>query len=64
MVSIALPGFDVSFSSLFKGNLTSDGKSVTGGMTILPGVKVGGVAGCRTEIGGINSTVKVNKTVF
>ena len=61
MVSILLPTFDTSFSSPLEEKLTSDGKSATGKITILPGVKVDGVAGGTTTIGGISSTVKVNK---
>lgn len=61
MVSIPLPSFDTPFSSPLEEKLTSDGKSTSGKMTILPGVKVDGVAGGTTTIGGISSTVKVNK---
>lgn len=61
MVSIPLPTFDTPFSSPLEEKLTSDGKSATGKITILPGVKVDGVAGGTTTIGGISSTVKVNK---
>jgi hypothetical protein len=64
MVSIPLPTFDAPFSSPLEEKLTSDGKSATGKMTIYPGVKVDGVAGDTTTIGGISSTVKVNKAVF
>ena len=61
MVSIPLPSFDTPFSSPLEEKLSSDGKSTTGKMTILPGVQVDGVASGMTTIGGISSTVKVNK---
>lgn len=59
MVSIPLPGFDVSLSDPLDGKLSTDGESVTGKMTIFPGVKINGVAGSQATIGGVRSTVKV-----
>ena len=59
MVSIPLPGFDVSLSGPFDGTLSTDGESVTGKMTIFPGVKVNGVTGSQTTIGGVSSKVNV-----
>jgi len=59
MVSIPLPGFDVSLTGPLDGTLSTDGESVTGKMTILPGVKITGVAGSETSIGGVSSKVKV-----
>ena len=59
MVSIPLPGFDVSLPGPLDGNLSTDGESVTGKMTIFPGVKINGVAGSQTTIGGVSSKVKV-----
>lgn len=59
MVSIPLPTFDVSLPDALDGKLSTDGESVTGKMTIFPGVKINGVAGSQTTIGGVSSTVKV-----
>jgi len=59
MVSIPLPGFDVSLPDPLDGKLSTDGESVTGKMTIFPGVKINGVAGSQATIGGVSSTVKV-----
>lgn len=59
MVTIPLPKFDVSLPGALDGKLSADGESVTGKLTIFPGVKIDGVAGSQATIGGVSSTVKV-----
>lgn len=58
-ISIPLPAFSTSFPDPIKGNLTIDGKKIDGNLTIDPGVKIDGVQGSQTTIGGFSSSVTV-----
>lgn len=58
-ISIPLPAFSTSFPDPMKGNLTIDGKTIDGNLTIDPGVKIDGVHGSQTTIGGFSSSVTV-----
>ena len=59
-ISIPLPAFQQSFPDAFTGNLTIDGKSVVGNFNIFPGVKIEGVEGSETTIGGFDASVEVS----
>ena len=60
-ISIPLPAFSTSFPDPMKRNLTIDGKTIDGNLTIDPGVKIDGVQGSQTTIGGFSSSVTAVK---
>ena len=58
-ITLPLPAFGLSFLDPLQGNLTTDGKSVFGSFTINPGIKIDGVEGSQTTIGGASGSTTV-----